>query len=177
MTYWATLSRDLRANTGNTKGRFLVWSFRTAALLADPEAGRIRKVLSGLWTAPYRFWCGWILGFELPANTVVGPGLRIYHGQGIVVHPLTRIGSGVTIRHGCTLGTKTDRADDQDAPVVGDYVVFGAGSAAIGGVTIGDHAVIGAGAVVTADVPERSIVVGVPGRVIGQVADVNGAVQ
>ena len=37
------------------------------------------------------------------------------------------------------------------------------------GVTIGSHCVIGAGAVVATDIPDRSVAVGVPARVIGTV--------
>jgi acetyltransferase-like isoleucine patch superfamily enzyme len=40
------------------------------------------------------------------------------------------------------------------------------------GVTIGAHSIVGAGAVVTVDVPERSIVAGVPAKVIGEVKEI-----
>lgn len=49
---------------------------------------------------------------------------------------------------------------------VGDDVWFGVGSIVLSGVTIGDGAVIGAGAVVTQDLPENGIAVGVPARVV-----------
>lgn len=44
---------------------------------------------------------------------------------------------------------------------------IGTNATIISGVTIGEGALIGAGAVVTRDVPDHAIVVGVPGRVIG----------
>ena len=37
------------------------------------------------------------------------------------------------------------------------------------GVTIGEHALVGAGAVVTRDIPDYSIAVGVPAKVVGDV--------
>jgi len=43
---------------------------------------------------------------------------------------------------------------------------IGACSTIMGGVTIGEYSAIGAGSVVTKDVPPRSVVVGVPARVI-----------
>lgn len=48
---------------------------------------------------------------------------------------------------------------------------IGSNATIMGGVTIGEHALVGAGAVVTSDVPSYGIVVGVPGRVIGDVRD------
>lgn len=48
---------------------------------------------------------------------------------------------------------------------------IGGGATILPGVEIGERAMVGAGAVVTRDVPARSIVVGNPARVIGQIED------
>lgn len=52
---------------------------------------------------------------------------------------------------------------------VGNNVWIGGGAIINGGVTIGDNAVIGAGAVVTKDVPDNTIAVGNPARVLRQI--------
>ncbi len=49
---------------------------------------------------------------------------------------------------------------------IGDRVWIGANVTVLKGVKIGDDAIIGAGSVVTKDIPERAIAVGVPARVI-----------
>ncbi len=49
---------------------------------------------------------------------------------------------------------------------IGNDVWIGAGARILDGVTIGDHAVIGAGAVVTKDIPENAVAVGVPARIL-----------
>lgn len=54
---------------------------------------------------------------------------------------------------------------------IGNSVWIGAHATICGGVTIGDHAVIGAGAVVLHDVPENTIVAGVPAKVIRKITD------
>ncbi len=50
---------------------------------------------------------------------------------------------------------------------IGRDVWIGGKATVLRGVTIGSHAVVGANAVVTRDVPEHAIVVGVPARIIG----------
>lgn len=50
-----------------------------------------------------------------------------------------------------------------------DNVWFGAGVQVLPGVTIGEGAVIAAGAVVTKDVPPRTLVAGVPAKVIKEI--------
>jgi acetyltransferase-like isoleucine patch superfamily enzyme len=49
---------------------------------------------------------------------------------------------------------------------VGDDSWFGAGAKVLDGVTIGAHSIIGTGAVVTKDIPEYSIAVGLPAKVV-----------
>jgi acetyltransferase-like isoleucine patch superfamily enzyme len=58
----------------------------------------------------------------------------------------------------------------EHSPVkIGDRCFIGTHSAILKGVTIGSCCVVGAGAVVTRDVPDNTIVAGVPARRIGRV--------
>ena len=57
------------------------------------------------------------------------------------------------------------------APVLVGHVDIGAGARVLGGVTIGAHAVIGANAVVLHDVPPGAVAVGIPARVLADVAE------
>lgn len=156
------LRADLAANRGNPKGRLVLTSFRVAAAVRG--SGR-----PPLWAIPvlvlHRLLVDWVLGVELPPSVVAGPGLRIWHGTGLVVHANTRLGADVTLRHNTTLGAKGE-AHDAPAPVIGDRVDIGAGAIVLGPVNVGDDAVIGAGAVVVDDVPAGATVVGNPARVL-----------
>jgi serine acetyltransferase len=160
----ATMRADMAANRGNTKGRVVVAAFRLAA--AARGAGR-----PPLWSLPvlavYRLVVDWIMGIELPPSVDAGPGLRIWHGTGLVVHANVRLGSDVTLRHNTTLGARGE-AVDAPAPILGDRVNVGAGAIILGDHKIGDDAVIGAGAVVIDDVPVGATVVGNPARVLGR---------
>jgi acetyltransferase-like isoleucine patch superfamily enzyme len=48
---------------------------------------------------------------------------------------------------------------------------IGSNATIIAGIIIGEYALVGAGAVVTHDVPDFAIVVGVPARVVGDVRE------
>ena len=159
----ALLRADLAANRGNAKGRVVVACFRVAS--AARGAGR-----PPLWAVPllalYRVLVDWMMGIDLPPSVGAGPGLRIWHGTGLVVHANSRLGADVTLRHGTTLGARED-GPDAPAPVLGDRVDVGAGAIVLGALTIGDDAVIGAGSVVVHDVAAGTTVVGNPARVVG----------
>lgn len=83
------------------------------------------------------------------------------------------IGDGALIGHNVVLATINHDLDPNHnrenhyAPItVGNHVWIGSNATVLAGVTIGDWAVVGAGAVVTKDVPPRTVVGGVPARVI-----------
>lgn len=162
----AYIFQDWGANPrNNPKGRFVLASFRLAQLVRRlPMPARILGVP---YLVTYRIGIEWVLGIELRWKTRVGPGLRLDHGQGLVVHDHTVIGAHCVVRHSTTIGNKGDRAGGpNDAPRIGDYVDIGAHSVIIGNITIGDRAIIGAGSVVLKDVPSGAVVAGNPARVL-----------
>ena len=105
------------------------------------------------------------LGITLPFDTEVGAGLYIGHFGGIVVSPRAVIGRNCNLSQDVTLG-QTLRGDRAGAPVIGDGVYIGPGARVIGGIAVGDNVAIGANCVVTKDVPDNAVVVGVPARVV-----------
>src|SRR4051812_18318599 len=40
-----------------------------------------------------------LTGISIPKSVVVGPGLRIFHSGGIVIHERARLGANCTLRH------------------------------------------------------------------------------
>ena len=54
---------------------------------------------------------------------------------------------------------------------IGDHVFVGAGAIVLPGVTIGNNVIVGAGAVVAKDIPDDSVVVGNPAKIIGSTGD------
>ncbi len=106
-----------------------------------------------------------LTGIEIHPAAVIGPGFFIDHGMGVVIGETTEIGADCLLYQGVTLGG-TGKEKGKRHPTLGNNVVVGAGAKILGPVTIGDYVKIGANSVVLKSVPEHSIVVGIPGRVI-----------
>jgi putative colanic acid biosynthesis acetyltransferase WcaB len=149
----ALIAADRRANR-NGRIRLVLLTFRLA------HAARTAGPLGMPVRALHRFLTEWCFSMELPASVEAGPGLKIEHGYGLVVHPRVVLGSGVVLKHGVTLGINGPGG----APVIGDGVVFGPGSQVLGAVRVGDRSRVAAAAVVLADVPSDSVAVGIPAR-------------
>lgn len=95
-------------------------------------------------------------------NTIIGPvciGNHVNLAQGITVTALNH-----------NFEDTTKRIDEQGIStkpvIIGDDVWIGANAVVLPGVTIGKHCVIAAGAVVTKDVPDHSVVGGVPAKIL-----------
>ncbi len=104
-------------------------------------------------------------GIEIHPAAKIGPGFFIDHGMGVVIGETTEIGSDCLLYQGVTLGG-TGKEKGKRHPTLGNHVVVGAGAKVLGAIKIGNYVKIGANAVVLRSVPDYSIVVGVPGRVI-----------
>ena len=107
-----------------------------------------------------------ITGAEIEFNAQIGPGLFIAHPVGIVVGRGTVIGSQATLFQGVTFGVRSWHPDAiRKFPKVGNKCYFFAGAAVLGGVTIGDNCIVGAHAVLTIDMPDGSLALGVPAKI------------
>jgi len=106
-----------------------------------------------------------VCGISIGATATIGRRFVIEHHGCIVIHGAARIGDDCLIRHGVTLGNAGGH-DPLGAPVLGNRVDVGAGAKIIGRIKIGDDVLIGANAVVVKDVPDNSVVGGIPARIL-----------
>jgi putative colanic acid biosynthesis acetyltransferase WcaB len=155
------LTQDWYNNKGYTKGKLVTLSFRLASYARH---NKWLKYLLIPYLGLYKFWVEWVFGMEIPYDTKIGRGFKVYHGIGLVINKHTVIGENCLLRHTTTLGNKGSVVTD--CPVIGNHVDIGAHVCILGKITIGDYAVIGAGSVVTKDIPARAVVVGNPARII-----------
>ena len=98
-------------------------------------------------------------------NTIIGP---------------VSIGNHVNLAQGITVTALNHNFSDPDKLIdeqgistaavhIGDDVWIGANAVVLPGVTIGNHSVVAAGAIVTKDVPQGSLVAGVPAKILKQI--------
>jgi putative colanic acid biosynthesis acetyltransferase WcaB len=161
----AVLRADSRANRHDLRVWLVVVLFRlTAHARGDGPRPRLAAIPL---IVLYKLLVEWVMGIELPLRLRVGPGLRLFHAHGIVIHPEARLGANVVLKHGVTIGHRGDEDTEGPTPTIGDGTVFGPNSQVLGDVTVGAGARIGAGAVVLCDVPPGATAVGIPARVVG----------
>jgi acetyltransferase-like isoleucine patch superfamily enzyme len=107
----------------------------------------------------------------------IGDRCLIGRGSGIVGHFSISIGNDVWTGHHVYITDQNHGYEDITIPIskqsqperavsIGDGSWLGHGSVVLPGVTIGRHVVIGANSVVTKDIPDFSVAVGVPAKVI-----------
>ena len=115
-----------------------------------------------------------LTGIEIHPKAKIGKNLFIDHGMGVVIGETSEIGDNVTIYHMVTLGgispsiNSDDQRNTKRHPTLMDNVVVGSGAQILGPVVIGKNAKIGANAVITKDVQENSVMVGIPAKNVGE---------
>lgn len=106
--------------------------------------------------------------FILSYKMAIGEGVRIAHPYSTVLNAES-IGKNFCCIHLTTLG-KTGKG----RPTIGDNVTLGANVTIVGPVHIGNNVTIGAGSVVVKDIPDNSVAVGNPARVIKTLSLIEG---
>ena len=142
-----------------------VFFHRIANFFAKAKFNLIARIISQF----SRF----LTGIEIHPNANIGKNLFIDHGMGVVIGETSDIGDNVTIYHLVTLGgiapsiNSNNQRNVKRHPTIQDEVVIGSGAQVLGPVTVGRCAKIGANAVITKDVPEKAVMVGIPAKNVG----------
>lgn len=100
----------------------------------------------------------------VPAEVKIGKNTRFgYGGIAVVIHKRATIGENCVIGTSVTIG---GRSKHYEVPIIGDNVKISTGAKILGPIRIGNNVIIGANSVVISDVPDNSVVAGVPGKII-----------
>lgn len=106
-------------------------------------------------------------GLEIGRDAIIGKGLYLGHPYNITIADGTIIGDNVNIHKGATIG-RENRGKRSGTPIIGNQVYIGISSTIVGKIKIGTDVLIAPNAYVNFDVPDHSVVLGNPGRIINK---------
>ena len=102
---------------------------------------------------------------QIPARTSIGEGFYIGHLGRVIIHPDAKLGKNINIATGVTIGIE-NRGKRQGTPEIGNDCWIGTNSVIVGNIKIGNDVLIAPLTYVNFDVPDHSIVIGNPGKII-----------
>lgn len=106
-------------------------------------------------------------GCYISSDAIIPLSVEFRHPNGIVIGKGAEVGENVVIYQQVTLGgARLGDWQDLKFPKIGDNTTIFAGAKILGDVTIGKNCIIGANAVVNRSIPDNSIAVGVPAKVV-----------
>lgn len=119
---------------------------------------------------PFYTDCG--KNIHIGKNVFINAGCKFQDQGGIFIEDGALIGHNVVLATLNHVASPQDRGSMIPAPIrIGKNVWIGANATILPGVTIGDGAIVAAGAVVNRDVPENTVVGGVPAKVIRTIGE------
>lgn len=131
---------------------------------------KFRSIIWKILGVPYSpfiaYRCDFPDGKLIGMPAQIGRFSIIDYGGNVTIGKNVKIGYGVFILSVSTITGSKKTGILRKPIVIGDNAEIGSNSVILPGVRIGNNCTIGAGAVVTRDIPENSIAVGVPARVI-----------
>jgi len=107
-------------------------------------------------------------------NTVIGNGVKIQNNvsvyNGVILEDYVFCGPSMVFTNVINPRSEIERKSEFKTTLVRRGATIGANATIVCGVTIGRYALIGAGAVVTGDVPDYALMIGVPARQAGWIS-------
>ncbi|MDL5515047.1 serine acetyltransferase [Arenibacter sp. M-2] len=119
---------------------------------------------------------GYKYGFQIPVTTSIGEGFYIGHFGTIVINGKAKIGKNCNIAHSTTIG-QANRGRLKGYPTIGNKVWIGTGSVIVGNIRIGNNVLIAPNSFVNIDVPDNSLVIGNPAKIINKENPTDGYIN
>jgi serine O-acetyltransferase len=141
-------------------------------VLRHLELFSYKKQSSKLYLLPYCLFYIWHRRLRIKYGIHLGPGdakkgFHLVHLGFIRCYNIAKLGENCTMLPMVLFGKKKPGIGEGYLIQVGDNCYFGAGCTILGPCKIGNNVTVAAGAVVTKDVPDNSIIAGVPAKKIG----------
>lgn len=104
-------------------------------------------------------------GIDMHPDTQIGEGLVLGHPYNITINPEAIIGKNVNLTKGVTIG-REPRGRRIGSPTIGNCVYIGVNSTVVGNIKVGNNVLIAPNSFVNIDIPDNSIVLGNPCKII-----------
>lgn len=102
---------------------------------------------------------------QIPSATKIGEGFYIGHCGRIIINSRSVLGKNINIATGVTIGAE-NRGKREGCPKISDKVWIGTNAVIVGNITVGTDVLIAPLSYVNFDVPDHSIVIGSPAKII-----------
>jgi len=163
------LKHDLYRYAGatNTKACLKSWfepGFRYTYFLRKANSKKSNSFLGMVYRLFMRRY-SYRYGIQIPQGTQIGKGFYIGHFGNIIINENAVIGENCNVAPGISIG-QTNRGKKKGCPKIGDFVWIGTGSVLVGKIKIGNNVLIAPLSYVNIDVPDNSIVIGNPCKII-----------
>lgn len=147
------------------KEKFTIFNFNALLIRNKPFRNIVKyRISSKFIGGGYLFWLPTLKSIEINCKKI-GGGLKIPHNTAVIV--ANSIGEHCQIGPNVVVGKNNNHGENgRITAIIGNNVKIHANSTVFGGITIGDNVIIGAGSVVNKSIPENSMVIGNPFRII-----------
>lgn len=115
-------------------------------------------------------------GIEIAPKCNIGAGFYIGHPYCITINPNAIIGDNCNIHKNVTIGQE-NRGNRKGAPIIGNKVWIGVNSTIVGKIKIGNDVLIAPNSFVNCDIPDHSIVIGNPCKIIYKMDATEGYIE
>lgn len=143
-----------------TQGFWAIAQYRLAHSVYKmrvPIVKQVLQVVMLLWQKGIEI----ATGISIPASAKIGHSFYIGHFGGVILNAKANIGNNCNISQGVTIGV-SGQGEKRGVPVIGNDVYIGANAVLAGKISLQNNAVIGACSLVTTDVEENAVMLGVP---------------
>lgn len=129
------------------------------------EKNNFSRRLFKIFLIPFKPIVDGASGSRIYAESEIGGGLLLHQASGVVIAPGAVLGENCTLFSGACIVYKANN-QGFNSPKIGNNVRLTVGCKVIGNVTVGNNVTVGANSVVTKNVPDYAVVVGIPSQII-----------
>lgn len=156
--FWVFLLLTEQGLWALAEHRFSHWVHYSVKM---PVIRQVFKIISFVWHKVIEI----TTGISICCDAHIGKGLYIAHFGEIFVNGDVVMGENCSLSQGVTIGVG-GRGEHRGCPKIGDRVFLGPGAKIFGSLTVGNDVAVGANAVVTKDLSDNAVAVGIPAKVI-----------